>query len=269
MIKLDKEYLRNLNRKSSKGNQLKWNKDGVWYKADNNGYEGLSEYAISKLLKKSSLKKDEFVDYDLETIEYGYQIYNGCKSNNFLSEGESILTLERLFESNYGEKLSSLLMSIDGVSNRIRFVVDKVEQITGLYDFGLYLSKILILDKIFLNEDRHMNNIAVIYDNKNKFKLCPIFDNGAALLSDVKQDYSLNVEWNILIKDVKSKSFDEDFDAQTDFLEREYGLGLTLSFNDEDIISTVDAATNYSSEIKERVKKILISQRNKNLYYFD
>lgn len=33
-------------RQSSKGNQLKWENKGVWYKADYTGYEGLSEYLI-------------------------------------------------------------------------------------------------------------------------------------------------------------------------------------------------------------------------------
>ncbi len=269
MIKLDKEHLSNPNRRSSKGNQMKWQKNGIWYKADDNGYEGLGEYVISKLLEKSSLKKEEYVDYDLETIEYGRQVLNGCKSMNFLKEGESIITLERLFESNYGEKLTSLLLSIDDVGNKIKFVVNKTEQITCIDDFGLYLSKILVIDSLFLNEDRHMNNIAVISDKNRRFRLCPIFDNGAALLSDTKQDYPLNMDWHVLIKDVRSKSFDDDFAIQTDFLEQEYGLGLTFSFNESDIISITDAAANYPLSVRERVKKILIYQRNKNLYYFD
>jgi hypothetical protein len=38
---------------------------------------------------------------------------------------------------------------------------------------------------LFLNDDRHLNNIAVIEQN-GKFKYCPIFDNGAGLLSNVQ-----------------------------------------------------------------------------------
>lgn len=44
---------------SSKGNQLKWERQGIWYKADYTGYEGLSEYMVSELLmnfwKKNSI----------------------------------------------------------------------------------------------------------------------------------------------------------------------------------------------------------------------
>ena len=41
MIKLQDDQMKTLNRRSSKGNQLKFEKDGFWYKADHAGYEGL------------------------------------------------------------------------------------------------------------------------------------------------------------------------------------------------------------------------------------
>lgn len=44
-----------LNRNSSKGNQLKWSNGTVWYKADYLGYEALSEYVVSHLLNKTSV----------------------------------------------------------------------------------------------------------------------------------------------------------------------------------------------------------------------
>ena len=35
---------------TSKGDQRKWEIDGIWYKADYMGYEGLSELLVSSLL---------------------------------------------------------------------------------------------------------------------------------------------------------------------------------------------------------------------------
>ena len=61
MIELFEQNERKADRQSSKGNQLKWENNGIWYKADCTGYEGLAEYMISHLLKFSSLQKDEFV----------------------------------------------------------------------------------------------------------------------------------------------------------------------------------------------------------------
>ncbi len=83
MVELFEDHVRQFDRHSSKGNQLKWECDGVWYKADYTGYEGLAEYVISQLLKKSTLDKNEFVVYELEQIKYKRQIFNGAKSNDF------------------------------------------------------------------------------------------------------------------------------------------------------------------------------------------
>lgn len=48
MITLSEQDIRTTGRRSSKGNQLKWMRERVWYKADYTGYEGLSEYVVSK-----------------------------------------------------------------------------------------------------------------------------------------------------------------------------------------------------------------------------
>ena len=55
MIELFEQNIRTCARQSSKGNQLKWENAGIWYKADYTGYEGLAEYMISHLLRKSTL----------------------------------------------------------------------------------------------------------------------------------------------------------------------------------------------------------------------
>ena len=99
MIELFEQNERKADRQSSKGNQLKWENNGIWYKADCTGYEGLAEYMISHLLKFSSLQKDEFVLYDYERIKYKNIFYNGVKSNNFLYDDWQIITLERLFHN--------------------------------------------------------------------------------------------------------------------------------------------------------------------------
>ena len=93
MIELFEQNERKADRQSSKGNQLKWENNGIWYKADCTGYEGLAEYMISHLLKFSSLQKDEFVLYDYERIKYKNIFYNGVKSNNFLYDDWQIITL--------------------------------------------------------------------------------------------------------------------------------------------------------------------------------
>ena len=66
MIELNEKDIKIFDMQSSKGNQLNWENNQNWYKADYIGYEGLSEYVVSELLLKySSLKNNEFVLCDL------------------------------------------------------------------------------------------------------------------------------------------------------------------------------------------------------------
>ena len=49
MIELFGQNIRTNRRQSSKGNQLKWENDGIWYKADYTGYEGLADITLERL----------------------------------------------------------------------------------------------------------------------------------------------------------------------------------------------------------------------------
>lgn len=59
---------------TSKGDQLKWKIDNIWYKADYMGYESFSEVLIFHLLQKSTLTYP-FVAYQPVQIEYHGQTY--------------------------------------------------------------------------------------------------------------------------------------------------------------------------------------------------
>lgn len=55
MIELFEQNERKADRQSSKGNQLKWENNGIWYKADCTGYEGLAEYMMTGRLLRWSV----------------------------------------------------------------------------------------------------------------------------------------------------------------------------------------------------------------------
>ena len=98
MVRLKKADLREHIHQSSKGNQLKWEKDGIWYKADYTGYEGLAEYMVSQLLRYSTLDAKEYVLYETEQIAYAEHEYPGCSSQDFREDKEwQVITAERLF----------------------------------------------------------------------------------------------------------------------------------------------------------------------------
>lgn len=268
MVEMFEQNVITVARQSSKGNQLKWKNDNIWYKADYTGYEGLSEYVISVLLQNSDLVPEEYVSYQTEKICYKHSQYLGCASNNFLPEGWKLITLERLFQSVYGESLNKAIYSISDYENRVQFLVEQTVRITGLKEFGTYLSKLLTVDAYFLNEDRHTHNIAVLLDNEGEYHYCPIFDNGAALLSDTTMDYPLTGNVEEMIGEAQSKTICQDFDRQLDVVEQLYGQHLHFHFGRKDVEKVLAGENHYPEEIKQRVLNIIMYQRGKYQYLF-
>ncbi len=268
MVELFEQDVRTENRQSSKGNQLKWFAKDIWYKADYAGYEGMAEYMVSMLLQYSNLDKHDFVLYNTEQMRYGYQTYSGCSSRNFQQPGWQLITLERLFQNQFGESLNKCMYSIAEPEERLRFLVEQTERITGLQDFGIYMSKLFTLDAFFLNEDRHTHNMAVLMDGTGNFRYCPVFDNGASLLSDTTMDYPMNVEAERLIGKVKPRAFFRDFDEQLDIAEQLYGQHVKFDFQYEDVMELMEQELYYPEEVKNRVVQIIMEQRRKYRYLF-
>lgn len=100
---------------SSKGTQPKYFENNFWYKANNKGYEGISEYLVSKILEKSNVKK--FVRYeqcDLSIHSNGKEVHRkGCCSENFTKENESFISFERLHTIYVGIGMQEVLQKKD------------------------------------------------------------------------------------------------------------------------------------------------------------
>ena len=268
MVELFEGDIRTNDRQSSKGNQLKWENNGIWYKADYTGYEGLAEYVISHLLKKSTLLEKEYVLYDPEEIKYGTITYKGVRSADFLKEGWQIITLERLFNNFFNQSLYQSIYKIEKTGDRLAFLTGQVERITGLKEFGRYLNKLLTIDAVFLNEDRHTHNIAVLMNGEGAFSYCPIFDQGAGLLSDTAMDYPLGEDIYKLMGHVRAKTVSSDFDEQLNASELLYQENLKFWFTKKDVKELLEAADIYSEEIRDRAAEIIYFQMRKYRYLF-
>ncbi len=268
MVELFEQDIRENARQSSKGNQLKWQNGDIWYKADYTGYEGLAEYMVSHLLLKSTLSQEEFVLYDLEQIRYKTTVYNGVKSRDFVKNDWQIITLARLFKSFFDESLYKAVYRIEAYEERLRFLVNQVERVTGLTEFGVYMNKLLTLDALFLNEDRHMHNIAVLMNGEGDFAYCPIFDQGAGLLSDTTMDYPLGGDTVDYLREAKAKTFCDSFDEQLDISEKLYGGQLKFTFTKKDVRELLEAATIYPEEVRSRVEDVVYMQMEKYKYLF-
>ena len=216
---------------SSKGNQEKWfdKETNKWYKIDQFGYEALTETLISKLLEKSNIESDtqfSFVRYEMERLNVHGRDRTGCSSENFLKDGQSIITLSHLFSRQLGTSLKDKLEKLSSDKKRIQYLAEATAEYTGLKEFPQYLALLFEVDALFLNDDRHLNNIAVIEQN-GLFKYCPIFDNGAGLLSNI-QFSPMDISHKSLIKDVAARPFNTSFTRQINTTRNLYGKQLQM-----------------------------------------
>lgn len=206
---------------TSEGTQIKYKKNNFWYKKDNRGCEGHTEYLVSKFMEFTSLKDSEFIKYE-EGMINGQA---GCRSKNFLTGEDELITFYRLYYNEVGKDLSKIIGHMDTMEERIEYVIDFIKQSCDL-NIREYLSKVLTLDMIVLNEDRHLNNLALIMRN-DKFFPAPIFDNGVSLLTA-----NQSVNWNFPLEDnvkrVIARPFSGSHEKMVDYL----GTGFTVQIKE-------------------------------------
>ena len=130
---------------TSEGTQIKYRKDGFWYKKDNRGHEGRAEYLVSKFMEFTSLKTSEYVTYEEGTINGS----SGCRSRNFLTGEEELITFYRLYYNEVGKDLSKVIGNMDTMEERIEYVVSFIKESCEL-DVKEYLSKIFMLSLIHI-----------------------------------------------------------------------------------------------------------------------
>lgn len=245
---------------SSKGNQEKWVENGVWYKLDQFGYEALAECVVSEILEKSNIEKEtpfRFVRYKTEEINVHNIQRVACVSRSFLRQDETIITLNKLLSSSIEISLTEKLGRLTSDKKRIQYLVDSTKKITGLDDFDKYITLLFEIDSLIMNDDRHLNNIAVIEKN-GKFDYCPIFDNGAGLLSNT-QIYRMDIDPNGIMKNMVASPFFMTFNREVKTVHSLYGAVLKVpKLTKNEITEIVNPYLNFYPQrdrafIKDRV----------------
>ena len=216
---------------SSKGNQEKWYDEaaGYWYKLDQFGYEALAETLISILLAKSNIKSDtpfSFVRYRMEKLHVHGRERSGCVSRSFLSPGQSLITVNRLLTNHLGIPLAKKLAQLSSDKKRLGFLAQATAEFTGLKEFPEYLTILFEIDALFCNDDRHLNNIAVI-EREGAYSFCPIFDNGAGLLSDT-QTARMDISPKALLAALRARPLGTTFNRQIKTAQSLYGKRLLM-----------------------------------------
>lgn len=243
---------------TSKGNQRKWVIGNKFLKADTMGYESIAEVLASEL--EMVVDGIDFVNYSLcKVIENG-KVFFACESDVFLSGGDRLVSLERILSRYAGSEVKRdiLFKGLTG-KNLVSKVVKICSDMTNLSEESImmYLSNMIKLDAILLNEDRHTNNIAFI-KGKEGYRLAPIFDNGLSLLSDL-DCYPMGANISMLIRKVKSKPFSTDFKKQL-------GYFSSLPLLRIDYERLLFRLNEYTVEFKEkeyfRAKSVLLKMLN-------
>ena len=195
---------------TSMGSQEKWVVGNRFYKLDPvMGYDSLAEATVSEL--ESYIEGIEFVDYFIDCPK----IVNGrkrrvCYSKNCIPEGYTEITLYKLLISRVKDK--SFFNKYKGKDFVLK--VSEIVEKELSFDPMEYFSKIVYLDSITLNEDRHLNNISFLVNDKGVGKGMPILDNGRALLSN-EEVYSIDRPLLSCVRSVKSKPFATSFKKQS------------------------------------------------------
>ena len=165
----------------SRGNQRKWYKNGIWYKADYLGYEGLAEHACTCLLESSSI--NDFAKYraiNIREIDGAKEeVLSGCMSYDFGNIITGDIIIMQLPEKYNvwlyptGSHESNLLTFCEGVFNTFGVNIERE------------MKQMLCFDIIVGNEDRILRNFG-LQQFGSEFKFAPLFDHGLSLLSDSK-----------------------------------------------------------------------------------
>lgn len=141
---------------------------------------------------------------------------------------------------------------------------EQIEQITGLTRFGAYLTLLFEYDALILNDDRHLNNIAVLY-TPTGYRYYPLFDHGAGFLLDPAA-YAFDIETNALVKQAIAKPFRCKFYTQVNVARKLYSPQLKLSLTSSEIQDAVQQAVAhypalYHAVLRDRVMNVLDRQR--------
>ena len=196
---------------TSDGTQIKYYCDNKWYKIDRYGGEGLCEELASHIFKLSHFNPEEYVDYQSVTINDE----SGCVSDSFLKEDEDFITFYRLHSNITGKDPASITSTMD-YDDSIEYIIDFIKKNTKV-DVTTYLANTFILDALILNEDRHFNNLGLIY-NGTKFHPAPIFDNGKSLFIGNKK-YNPDKDIKENKKKAFAKAFSGSFELNRSYLE--------------------------------------------------
>lgn len=121
------------------------------------------------------MNSKDFVPYDFKYSKPSSIDLNTCVSLNFLQKGEQFISFKDLLS-----QVSPLTEKLVGFDSKLDYI-DSVFQQTVGQSFREEMLRLLTLDVMFRNTDRHLSNFGIISGSNEFIRFAPIFDNGLAL----------------------------------------------------------------------------------------
>lgn len=176
MINLD-GFKTVISESSSKGNQRKFYHNGYWIKLDNDRCnEGLAEEFVSKF--ENLILDFPYVEYKTDLFSLDGDEYKGCYCYNMYDDKDVVF-----YSLRHVLKLNNIPLSIftkeEDIAVNMKNVINVIGNKTGV-DITMYLFRLLLLDVLIINEDRHYMNLGICVKG-NTAAQAPCFDNGASL----------------------------------------------------------------------------------------
>lgn len=195
---------------SSKGAQDKYYSNGYWYKRDSVGYESIAEVLASRVAKITNANLI-IASYCPVMIQTKLDVHLGCKSQSYLADGDREYTLARLLEKDLGVAYHSSLFPTE--ADLIVSTVSCFAKLGCRQHLCDQLSCLLQLDRLILNVDRHLHNIALVQHKSGSFDLV-YFDNGDSLASDITYDFDESLSADDCFHNAVARPFSSHFDEQ-------------------------------------------------------
>lgn len=149
---------------------------GYWYKEDFKCGEAIAEVLVSTFLRSCNyLTFEDFVSYDFKYTSVDSFDLRTCVSPNFLQEEEQFISFKDLLSLVFPPT-----ENLVGFDSKLDFI-DSVFQQTVGQSFREEMLRLLTLDVMFRNTDRHLSNFGIILAPNGSIRFAPIFDNGLAL----------------------------------------------------------------------------------------
>lgn len=249
-----------INGSTSGGMQYKYINNRMFYKIDSLGvYESLAEVLVSEL--EEYIENFPHANYYLcEPVVVGEDTKRACYCNSVIPDGYTEVSLYKLLSKEVD--VSKLYDKYVGLE-LVRRIINTINNITDGYDMKEYLGRVLFLDAITLNEDRHLNNLSLMF-SKGVIKPMPVIDNGLSLLSDLNK-YPLRRSTDSLIRTVKSKPFSSSFSKQVRYFKDVEPLVIDIDsfYSKMDVVmSNLDEYIYTGSDVFRRMYSVLCMRLN-------